>query len=385
MRPRSSRLPVSALLAVAPPGALLAAALIVDFLAPNQYYRFVVPVLVAVPALAAATSGLRGTLAFTSLSLGLVFLTAYLDGLLYSATFYGGLTALAVILAVSLLPGYQRGHRERKLARVRSVAEAVQRAVLVPIPDRLDCLSTATAYVAADEEARIGGDFYEALHTPFGVRIIIGDVRGKGVSAVGAAANLLGAFRETAPNAADLPALMARLEDSVCRYNARAGLPAGDFVTAAVVSVPPEPVAHLVCCGHPGPLLLRGAGAVLDVQASRPSLPLGLADLDGGYRVDTFGFDVGDCLLLYTDGVTEARDPAGDFYPLRERLAAWGEDEPERIVKRLVRDLPTFARGRLNDDAAVLAVRRHPPVRDEPTDEPTSQRRDPLTRPEERA
>lgn len=67
-----------------------------------------------------------------------------------------------------------------------------------------------------------------------------------------------------------------------------------DFVTATVLALPPEPVLQMVCCGHPGPLLIRD-GKVCDVAATRPSLPLGLGELNTvGYRVDTLEFGVGD-------------------------------------------------------------------------------------------
>ena len=356
-----TRSPLSELLAAALPGALLAAVVATDYLTNAPYYVFLAPLIVAVPALAAATSGLRGAVVFTALSVGANFLLADLDGRLYTRSFYGSLAGLAVIFAVSLLPGYLRTRRERQLALVRSVAETVQRAVLVPIPERIDCLSTSTAYVAADEEARIGGDLYEALATPYGVRIIIGDVLGKGLASVEAAANLLGAFREIAPHAIDLPALVGRLESSVQRHNGRAGLEIGDFVTAAILCVPPEPVMQMICCGHPAPLLLHGR-AVRELRASRPSPPLGLGELNTApYQVDQVDFVIGDRLLLYTDGVTEARNVYGAFYPLADRVAALADTEPEQLVKQVVDDLVGHTGGRLTDDAALMACQRLAP------------------------
>lgn len=340
------------------PGGFLAVVVLVDALTPDPYYRLLAPLLVAVPALAAATSGAWGAVAFTGLSVGASFLVAELDGRLYTPSFYGVLAGLAIVFAISLLPGYQRSRRQQRLAQARSVAETVQRAVMVPIPEQVSCLRTAAAYVAAEEEARIGGDLYEVLDTSYGIRMIIGDVRGKGLASVGAAANLLGAFREIAPHAADLPTLAERLEESVQRHNARAGAEGGDFITAALMCVPPGPVAQLLCCGHPGPLLLH-AGTVTDVHASHPSLPLGLGELGTvRHHVDMLNFDVGDRLLLYTDGVAEARNADGVFYPLADRVAAWVDAAPEQLVKQLVHDLNDYTGGRLSDDAALLASQR---------------------------
>lgn len=340
------------------PAAFLAGVVLADILTPSPYYRFLASLIVAVPALAAASAGPWGAVAYTLLGVGGSFLIAGLDDRLYTPSFYGALAGLAVVFAISLLPGYQRSRRVQRLAQARSVAETVQRAVMVPIPEQVGHLYTAAAYVAAEEEARIGGDLYEALDTPYGVRLIVGDVRGKGLASVGSAANLLGAFREIAPHAPDLPTLAQRLEESVQRYNARAGAEASDFITATLLCVPPGSVARLLCCGHPGPLLLR-AGQVTDIRASRPSLPLGLGELHtAGHHSDMINFDVGDCLLLYTDGVTEARDGDGRFYPLADRVRPWTDSEPEQLVKRIVHDLGDYTGGRLGDDAALLAAQR---------------------------
>lgn len=346
------------------PGGFLAAVVLADYLTPDTYYRFVAPLIVAVPALAAATSGAWGAIAFTGLSVGTSFLVADIDNRLYTPSFYGVLVGLAVIFAVSLLPGHHHARRRHKLAQARSVAEMVQRALMPPVPAQINDLRTSAAYVPAEEEARIGGDLYEALETPHGVRMIVGDVQGKGLASVGATANLLGAFREIAPHAADLPALAERLEQSVQRYNSRAGLETNKFITATLLCIPSEPVAHVLCCGHPSPLLLH-AGTVTDVQLSRPSLPLGLGKLSaGGHHVSTLAFAAGDCLLAYTDGVTDARDSGGVFYPLAERVTKWADaEQPEQLVKQLVQDLDRHTGGRLNDDAAVLASQREPPPR----------------------
>ncbi|QHA07646.1 SpoIIE family protein phosphatase [Streptomyces broussonetiae] len=73
-------------------------------------------------------------------------------------------------------------------------------------------------------------------------------------------------------------------------------------------------------CGHPPPLLIRG-DQVTVLNSRRPSLPLGLCALcTRNDRSDPFTLEPGDMLLLYTDGVIEARSPTGAFYPLAERL-----------------------------------------------------------------
>ncbi|MCX4649327.1 SpoIIE family protein phosphatase [Streptomyces sp. NBC_01446] len=93
--------------------------------------------------------------------------------------------------------------------------------------------------------------------------MIIGDVRGKGLSSISDAALLLGAFREAAHHHADLAGLTRYLEGSVTRDLAELTetdqRAEEDFITAAVLEIPDqEPVIHVINCGHPPPLLVRG-------------------------------------------------------------------------------------------------------------------------------
>lgn len=344
---------------VALPGGFLAAVVLLELVTPDWPCPFAPPLLSVVPALAAATSGIWGSAAFTALSVVVSFLLVQIEGMQDTGIFYAQIVGLVAIFLVSLVPGYLRSRRERTVRRLRSVAEVVREAALVPVPERDGCVQAYAEYLAADDEARMGGDLYDVLDTPYGVRMIMGDVRGKGLSAVASATNLLGAFREAAPYAPSLPELARRLDRSVRRHKRRAGLDTEEFTTAVLVSVPAAGrQAEVVSCGHPGPLLIRN-GLVSEITSTRPWLPLGLGHLGPEEpQVDTADFDVGDRLLLYTDGVTEARDDGGAFYPLPERTRAWAEATPDRLVRHLVDDLGDHTGGGLGDDAAILVIQR---------------------------
>ncbi|MFI9808625.1 PP2C family protein-serine/threonine phosphatase [Streptomyces sp. NPDC052301] len=312
------------------------------------------PLLAAGPALAAATNGPRGVLCVGLLAV-VVGAVMGRDGVPHR-----GLPAvLAALVAVTLASGLAsalRGRKERVLAAVRSVAEAAQQALLKPVPETVGPFRVAVRYSAAAAEARIGGDLYALVPTPHGVRLIVGDVRGKGLPAVSTAALVLGVFREAAYDEPDLLAVVNRIERSLAR-----NLGPDDFVTAVVAGHPRPGHLEMVNCGHGPPLLISASGDVEVVEPVRPAPPLGLRALSGETpHLQRLPFADGDQLLLYTDGVTEARDHARAFYPLAEAVARHVSDEPARTLTAVHDELLAHVGGRLHDDAALLLLRKQP-------------------------
>jgi serine phosphatase RsbU (regulator of sigma subunit) len=325
-----------------------------------QFYRL----LGAAPALAAAMLPVASTLGIGLLALATAVALSAADHDLGHTP--GNFTLLA-ITAITLTAAYSswvRQHRERTLAQVRSVAEAVQQVLLRPIPHHLGPVDIEVLYQAAAAQARIGGDFYDVNQTPHGVRLIIGDVRGKGLPAVEAASVMLSSFRFYVQDAIDLPDLADRLETNMNRYCEE--VPGDDalesFITIVLIEIPAdEPVAHLVNCGHPPPLLLHGE-EVREVEPSTPSPPVNMAALLGDkYHVDTIPFTAGDRLLLYTDGVSETRDRTGTFYPLAQRVRRWACAPPRQLLDDLQQDLRAYVHGTRDDDLAALAAHRVTP------------------------
>ncbi|MEV5151356.1 PP2C family protein-serine/threonine phosphatase [Streptomyces werraensis] len=314
--------------------------------------RIWLPLLATGPALAAATSRPRGVLGVGALAIALGASIAYRHDM--------ALPHLAVVLAALVtvtlagtLASALRARRERVLAAVRSVAETAQHALLQPVPETVGPFQVAVRYSAAAAEARIGGDLYALVPTPHGVRMIVGDVRGKGLPAVGTAALVLGVFREAAYDEPELLDVVGRIERSLAR-----NLGGDDFVTAVVASCPEPGRLETVNCGHAPPLLIRGT-EVTAVEPVHPAPPLGLRALsEDTPRLQVVPFDDGDQLLLYTDGVTEARDAGRAFYPLADGLTRSLRDGPDRTLAALHQDLLDHVGGRLHDDAALLLLRR---------------------------
>lgn len=198
-----------------------------------------------------------------------------------------------------------------------------------------------------------GGDIHDAQVTPFGARLLIGDVMGTGLPANETGCQVVAAWRELAIAEPNLPGIAVRLHTLI----ARSPHPER-FVTALLVNCGCGG-AEIVCCGHPPPLLLRGGTA--SFVETFPAPPLGLLDLaDGWCTKITVPFAAGDAMLAYTDGVSEARDGAGQYFPLAEEVTrALGESEPaEGLLDRLVTTLRAHMAGRQADDALMLLASR---------------------------
>lgn len=345
------------------PIALIVIITVADVMAPEDVHLG--PLLVVAPALTASFGGSRLT-ALIGVLATLALLT--ISVVRSSVTTSNHLTQLIALIAISAFTVFFCRLRERhseELRQVRSVAQAAQHVVLQPLPTRIGPLQIAFSYQAAADQALIGGDLYAAVRTRNGTRLLIGDVRGKGLTAIDDAGLLLGAFRSAAHHELPLPALHAELEETVCwalSQPARRDTDADEsFITAALVDIPDdEPVAHVLNTGHLPPLRLHAGHAAL-LRPSRYEPPIGVClPAPSSAANDTFAFEAGDTLLLYTDGVTEARDATGRFYPLTDRVTAFLADDPDRLLTALTDDLLHHACGTLGDDAALVAVRRDP-------------------------
>jgi len=255
--------------------------------------------------------------------------------------------AIGVATVLSALVAQVRVEREGRLRAVTRVAEVAQRALLGGVPPALGSLRLAVLYASASAEASIGGDFYEALETPHGVRLLVGDVRGKGLDAVRLAGVVLGSFRDAAQDRPDLAQVTAALDRSVTR-----AIGPEDFVTAVLVQVATDGSAVVVNCGHPAPLLVR-AGQATELDPPEPAPPLGLSPRPEPLRLR---LALGDRILLYTDGASEAR-ARGGFFPLQAAAAfALVSADLEAGLESLWAELQRHVAGQLHDDVALLLI-----------------------------
>jgi serine phosphatase RsbU (regulator of sigma subunit) len=362
------------------------------------------PLLAAAPAIACASTGRRlcVVLGCACALFALVPLPGQPTDL---GNRLGAVAAVVIVAAASYLLARRRIRLQLAYDEMRRIADVTQRVLLRPVPERVGPVAAAVEYLSAADGARIGGDLYEVIETPYGVRAILGDVRGNGLDAVSGAAAVLGAFREAGAVEPELESVAVRLDAALARHTAQTPHPepegegaepgpwTEDFATAVLVQIPSQPRrgedadadaaagsdaagdgggysdsdgglncdgARLVVCGHPAPYLIR-SGEALPLEPECPTLPLGLGSLAAEpYATSsrTVAFGPGDALVLYTDGISDARSRSGEFFPFGEALRGLGGLTPDAMAGLVRSRLLAHTRGALNDDAALLVLRR---------------------------
>ncbi|MEV4109584.1 PP2C family protein-serine/threonine phosphatase [Nonomuraea sp. NPDC049695] len=317
------------------------------------------PLLIFLPGIVAGLGTVRQTvLASAWVTLVVAGLGTYLGAELDDELLAVGFTAAFGGLAV--LGCRYRVRREEEVRRLRSAASALQRLIVRPLPLRTADVVVDGLYQPVEEEPMVGGDMYEVAVSQHGTRVLIADVQGKGLPAIGTALAVLGSFREAAYREDTLNGVVDALEKAVVRQNtfaATTGEPER-LVTALVLDIGAGLGVEAVNCGHIVPYMIH-YGVARQVRLGDPSVPLGVAALTTEPRTSArFAFPPGATLVLCTDGVTEARDPGGAFYPLAERLRAWASDPPDSLAHVLGADVRAFTRTDPRDDIAIVTLRR---------------------------
>lgn len=266
------------------------------------------------------------------------------------------IVAIACTSFAAVAVSHYRRQKADRFHGLTQVADAAQQAIVRPIPREIGDLKLAARMVAAARDALIGGDIVEVIQTRFGVRVLIGDVRGHGLGAMALAGQVLGSFREHAWTAETLEELAARLDHTVSRSS---GLE--DFVTALIVQIDTDRTVTLLSCGHPAPYRIAGRDVEQINVDSLP--PLGL--MFGESSTSSVQIDTGDRLVMVTDGLLEARrvrrpwsgSGGGAFLPITLLLSRhFGEDDLENALEDLVAAARSWSRGKIQDDMTVLAI-----------------------------
>ena len=256
----------------------------------------------------------------------------------------------ASLAGLAVLSALLRDRREARLQRMTVIAETAQQAVLRAMPSTIGSIGLAARYVSATAEALVGGDLYEVAATPYGVRVIVGDVRGKGLEAVQTAATVLAAFRAAAFSEPDPVALTKSIDETLSRM-----LGAEEFVTAIVGEFQGDRVT-LANCGHHPPIMV-GADGAAELSTGEPTVPLGLGS---DPELSEHAWPAGARMLFFTDGLVEARDRSGDFFPLDAYAGELGDGTVEEALDALVARLLAYAGQEMNDDMALVLAESSP-------------------------
>ncbi|HWQ52840.1 MAG TPA: SpoIIE family protein phosphatase [Bryobacteraceae bacterium] len=200
----------------------------------------------------------------------------------------------------------------------------------------------------------VSGDFCDLLDCDGnGLFFITGDISGKGVAASLLMSHLHAIFRTLVPLGLPLSELMARANTVFSR-----GTMPAHYATLACGFAQPSGVVEVCNAGHCPPVVLRHGEAV---SLAATGLPLGMF-AGGQYTAHRIALDPGDTLVLYTDGVTEARDGADaeyGFERLYAHLLACRALAPEALAKSCVSDVERFLSGApQQDDVTIMVLRR---------------------------
>jgi hypothetical protein len=272
-----------------------------------------------------------------SLASRLLNLGLHAGGYFFSMfTILSTLLFLALIFTIAREQFLERERQARIELEVKSAREVQQ--ILVPEETpAIPGLSIASVYRPAEE---VGGDFFQVMATAEGGALIaLGDVSGKGLKAAMTVSLIVGALRTIADYTQSPAAILAGLNRRLL------GRTDGGFATCVVARIDPGGATTLANAGHLAPYR---EGKELPVNGS---LPLGVS-ADAAYDELVFLLHEGETLTFYTDGILEARNPAGELYGFDRVAALVGSD---RTIEQMVEEACNFGQ---QDDITVFRVTR---------------------------
>lgn len=237
------------------------------------------------------------------------------------------------------------------LARELELAASVQKELL---PSSFVAPSGLEVSARTEPCRHVGGDVYDLITSPEGVILMVGDVAGKGVAAALLASSLQAAVRLLARSCRDVGELALQVHQHLL-----ASSPENKFATMFLACLRPDGTLDYVSAGHNPAIVVTANGSVELLHSSGP--PVGLLP-DVTYRSEHAHLPPGGLLLAYTDGFSEATDPAGEDFGT-DRLVALARDDRGKSLKTLVAELfaavESFTEGApAHDDRTALAVRR---------------------------
>ena len=239
--------------------------------------------------------------------------------------------------------------------REHEIAHVLQQSLLpARIPD-VPGLTVQARFRPVGEGVEMGGDFYDVFETSDGLAVVVGDVCGKGPGAARLTALCRNTIRALALE--DEPPRLSGVLSALNRAIVRADGDPGQFCTVAMAMLWRQPDGlmnvEIVSGGHPPVLIRRTGGTVEAIERLG-----GLVGIDEGaeFASEQRMLAEGDMLVLYTDGVIDARSAGNVFGEDGLRDVVGGADTPDAIVEHVDAAVMASSRGTPSDDVALVVV-----------------------------
>jgi sigma-B regulation protein RsbU (phosphoserine phosphatase) len=284
--------------------------------------------------------------------IGVLYLDSRQKGSLMSETTLAGVETLAIEAAAAIENArlYREELEKQRLEQELSIAARIQRALLPDPRFRSDTIEAAA--VSAPCRA-IGGDFFDYLELPasaFG--FALGDVAGKGASAALLTAAVQGIFAANATEGYDPAQTVSRVNRAVVRRAVQSR-----FVTMVYGVISAEGLLTYCNAGHNPPLVIGRRGLV---RLEQGGLVLGLL-ADAAYEQERLQLERGDLLVVFSDGMSESMNLAGDQYGegrIAEIVREHMHLDPAEVLDRLLEDVQRFSEGTpAHDDLTAVILK----------------------------
>ncbi len=257
--------------------------------------------------------------------------------------------ALREIVQREIADGRATRRQDRKQRRELEEARLIQRALLpAPLP-QMAGVQVASEWQPADG---VGGDCFDLIDAGHALGVVIADVAGKGVPAALLMSNLQAAVRAFAREQATPSSICTNVNRLLCQH-----MVSGRFVTLCFVWVDAgRGTVSYANAGHNPPILVRADGT--NERLAEGGMVLGVFP-ENRYEETTVPFASGDRLILYTDGITESRNPAGEEFgdDRLAEVAARGRDRaPAALKDYVMQQVQAFTSGVFEDDATLIVT-----------------------------
>jgi len=256
-------------------------------------------------------------------------------------------TLIIAFIAIRVISALRQAY-QNELTTARILQES-----LLEVPEHIEGLDVSYFYRSATEATTVGGDFYDAFELEGGkVGVLLGDISGKGLGAATSVPKIRDSIRAYIESGNSPAKVMEQVNDLVCKT-----LPEGLFATVVFLVVDTSTGAFEYCnAGHPPGFLVKRGGSITALEHNSPLVG---AFPGGDFQEEKLIMDDDAFVVLYTDGVSEARNQK-EFYGterIEQLLATLPLDLPVRKIRDAIfEDCSDFAGGHLSDDVAIIVL-----------------------------